>query len=77
VSTIDQTRLAHPVRPLLLCGSPAGAILQAAHDADLIVMGSRGHGGFAGLLVGAAATQVVHHADCPVVVISAPEWPEP
>ena len=73
VSTIDQTGLDHPVRPRLLSGSPASAILGAASDADLVVMGTRGLGGFAGLLVGAATTQVVHHADCPVVVIRGPE----
>ena len=75
VSTIDQTGLAHPVRPRLLSGSAASAILGAAHDADLVVMGTRGLGGFASLLVGAATTQVVHHAECPVVVIPASERP--
>jgi nucleotide-binding universal stress UspA family protein len=47
----------------------ASAILDRAHDADLVVVGSRGHGGFVGLLVGSVSDKVVHHADCPVVVI--------
>ncbi len=48
--------------------SPASAILDAAHDADLVVVGSRGHGGFPGLHVGSVASQVIGHAPCPVLV---------
>ena len=45
------------------------AILERAEDADLVVVGSRGHGGFVGLMLGSVSNQVVHHADCPVVVV--------
>lgn len=48
--------------------SPASAILDAAQDADLIVVGSRGHGGFSGLHLGSVASQVIHHAHCSVLV---------
>lgn len=51
--------------------SPASAILDAAKDADLMVVGSRGHGGFPGLHLGSVSTQVVNHAQCPVLVIHA------
>lgn len=52
-------------------GLPAEELLKAAADADMLVVGSRGAGGFARLLLGSVGTQVTHHAHCPVVVIPA------
>jgi nucleotide-binding universal stress UspA family protein len=49
--------------------SPAAAILAAAQDADLIVVGSRGHGGFPGLHLGSVSSQVIHHAPCAVLAV--------
>jgi nucleotide-binding universal stress UspA family protein len=52
-------------------GLPSEVLLDAAGDADMIVVGSRGAGGFKRLLMGSVSSQVSNHARCPVVVIPA------
>jgi nucleotide-binding universal stress UspA family protein len=50
-------------------GNPAEELLKASGDADMLIVGSRGNGGFGRLLLGSVSSQVTHHAQCPVVVI--------
>jgi nucleotide-binding universal stress UspA family protein len=53
-------------------GHPVSVLLDAAADADLLVVGSRGHGGFTGMLLGSVSEHAVAHAPCAVVVIKSP-----
>lgn len=57
------------VRVRAVNGFPARELIEASRDADLLVVGSRGGGGFARLLLGSISDHVVHHAHCPVVVV--------
>ena len=50
-------------------GQPADVLLEQGADVELIVVGSRGLGGFKRLLLGSVSQQVVHYATCPVVVV--------
>jgi len=50
-------------------GFPADELIRASSDADMVVLGSRGAGGFARLLMGSVTTQVSAHATCPVLIV--------
>jgi nucleotide-binding universal stress UspA family protein len=52
-------------------GDPSEELIRLGRSADLLVVGSRGHGGFHYLLTRSVATQLVNHAPCPVVVVPA------
>jgi nucleotide-binding universal stress UspA family protein len=60
------------VRAVLGRGRPTTALLEAAADAELIVVGSRGRGGFSGMVLGSTGVELASHAPCPVAVVRAP-----
>ncbi|HEX5294163.1 MAG TPA: universal stress protein [Streptosporangiaceae bacterium] len=65
-----------PVTMTVAHGVASQVLLDAARAADLLVVGSRGHGGFAEALLGSVSQHCVHHASCPVVIIRG-EWRRP
>lgn len=71
-STVDPGSTVE-IRSLVVEGIPAQVLLDASDGADLLVVGSRGHGGFAEALLGSVSQHCVHHAHCPVVVIRGQE----
>jgi len=57
------------VRTSLEEGHPAKVLIERSKEADLLVVGARGHGGFAEMLLGSVSHQIVAHAECPVVIV--------
>jgi nucleotide-binding universal stress UspA family protein len=69
---VERVRSDHPsveVETTVVEGQPARVLVDMSADADLLVVGSRGLGGFSGLLLGSVSQQCVHHAHCPVTVV--------
>lgn len=72
----SETAKAHPtveVAHRVIEGYPAAILLAAAEGAELLVLGSRGHGGFVGALLGSVSQHCAQHSECPVVIIRGPK----
>jgi nucleotide-binding universal stress UspA family protein len=57
----------------VVMGSAADVLILESQGADLLVVGSRGHGGFTSMLLGSVSMQCAQHASCPVTVVHSPE----
>jgi nucleotide-binding universal stress UspA family protein len=68
---VDEIRPDVQVVTRVVQGNPAQVLLDAAAGAQMLVLGSRGHGTLAGMLLGSVSQHCVQHAPCPVVVVPA------
>jgi nucleotide-binding universal stress UspA family protein len=71
-ATAKERQASLEVEAVAGAGQPADVLLAQGGDAELIVVGRRGLGGFKSLLLGSVSQQVVHYATCPVVVVNEP-----
>ncbi len=70
-TAVADVRADHPtlkVEPRLISGHPAPALVEASKGADVLVVGSRGHGEFVGMVIGSVSAYCVTNAHCPVLV---------
>jgi nucleotide-binding universal stress UspA family protein len=77
-AAIGRVAGAHPdveIHPVVLRGDPAQLLCTWSSEAQLLVLGTRGHGGFAGLLLGSVSAKCAQHSSCPVVIVPK-NWPE-
>lgn len=69
VDAADASTLPEPVRRLVVEGLASTVLVDAGRGACMLVVGARGHGGLAGMLLGSVSRQVTEHASIPVVVV--------
>ena len=72
-AVVEQVSSTATISQQVLEGDAAGVLLDAAADAELLVVGNRGHGAFADALLGSVSERCTRHAQCPVVVVHAPK----
>ncbi len=72
LAALDERTTSVEIERVLRMGQPAEVLVEEARGADLLVVGSRGHGGFAGLLLGSVSHQCAMHASCPVLIVHQP-----
>lgn len=71
VKEVDQSGLVKPIVETTLEGPASSTLIEAGAGAAMIVVGARGHGGLAGMLLGSISRQVSEHAGVPVVIVPA------
>lgn len=69
VADVDASALATPIVELVVEGPASMVLVEAGRRASMLVVGARGHGGLAGMLLGSVSRQVTEHATVPVVVV--------
>jgi nucleotide-binding universal stress UspA family protein len=69
VAGLEERSPAVDVRTSIEEGHAAEVLIERSKEGDLLVVGARGHGGFAGMLLGSVSQHLVAHAHCPVVVV--------
>lgn len=69
VAAVLGSEVRTPVNQLVREGNAAQVLLDETKDAQMLIVGSRGHGGFAGLLLGSVSANCAEHAQCPVLVV--------
>ena len=69
VGAVDDSALSEPIRPIVIEGAASTVLVEAGRGSSLLVVGARGHGGLAGMLMGSVSRQVAEHATVPVVVV--------
>ncbi len=72
LATVEELKKKHPTVEFeaeIVNAPPAQALIDDSKGAALLVIGSRGHGGFAGMLLGSVSSHCISHAHCPVVVL--------
>lgn len=72
-AVVDEKQPTVEHEEIVMEGQAAKVLLENADDAELMVVGRRGHGSFAEMLLGSISRQVVVHAKCPVVIVTAPQ----
>ena len=69
IAAVDSTGVT--IEKKVMAGGASQVLVEQAKGATLLVVGSRGRGGFSGLMLGSVSQQVAHHAPCPIVIIPA------